>query len=307
MTDLQKEILRLKEAKNAMVLAHFYQDLELQQVADFVGDSFEMAKRAAAADAQLLIICGVKFMAESAKLLSPNKKVLLPRQDAGCIMADMIEPHHVRELRAAHPDAAVMCYVNSSAAVKAECDVCCTSSSALTIARALDAQKIIFVPDKNLGAYVASQVPEKEFVFFDGYCPIHHHITLETVEKVRAKLPDALLLVHPECRPDVVSAADFVGSTSQLINRVLQGDELTYVIGTETTVVELLRNNAPGKIIYALSPTMVCTNMRKTSVEDLHYALDKEVYEVSLPDSEAAGAQRALQAMLTLGAAPSTR
>lgn len=301
MNDLQQDVLRLKNERKALILAHFYQDLDIQAVADVVGDSFDMAKRAATSDSDLLVVCGVRFMAESAKILSPHKTVLLPRADAGCVMADMIEPQDVRDLKALYPDAAVMCYVNSSAAVKAECDVCCTSSSAVKIAKALDADTIIFVPDQNLGAYVAQQVPEKRFIYFDGCCPIHHHVTLETLEAMRRKLPNALVLVHPECRPDVVAAANFVGSTSQMIDRVRHGDERAYIVGTEMTITDLLRESCGDKVIYPLATTMVCSNMRKTRLEDVQYALQNNVTRIELTDAELNGARKTLEAMIELG------
>ncbi|MCL2546998.1 MAG: quinolinate synthase NadA [Oscillospiraceae bacterium] len=301
MTTLQDAVSRLKTEKNAMILAHLYQDLAVQSVADVVGDSFEMARQAALSPADLLIVCGVTFMAESAKILSPDKTVLLPRYDAGCIMADMITPSDVLALRAQYPNAAVMCYVNTSAAVKAVCDVCCTSSSAVKIAKKLDADTIIFVPDRNLGGYVAAQVPEKQFVFFDGCCPIHDDVPLERVHAIRARYPDACLLAHPECKPEVAAAADYVGSTSQMINRVLEGKEQTYIVGTEVTIAELLRERAPEKTIYALSPMMVCSNMRKTTVEDVLHALENEVHLICLSEEEMTGAKASLEKMIELG------
>jgi len=302
MDTISERIQALKREKNAMVLAHLYQDLEIQQIADVAGDSFELAKRAAESDADVLVVCGVAFMAESAKLLSPGKTVLLPRHDAGCVMADMITPDDVAVLRDRHPGAAVMGYVNTSAAVKAVCDVCCTSSSAVAIARRLDADTVIFLPDRNLGAYVAAQVPDKEFIYFDGCCPIHDHVPLKTLETLRRLYPDALIAVHPECRPDVAAAADFVGSTSQMINRVVHGGEAKYIIGTEITIVELLRERVPDKVIYPLATSMVCSNMRKTRLEDVLYALENGVYQVDVPEDTAFGARRALARMIELGA-----
>ena len=300
-TQLHTKIQRLKTEKNAMILAHLYQDLAVQALADVVGDSFEMARQAALSTADILVVCGVTFMAESAKILSPDKTVLLPRHDAGCIMADMITPSDVIALREKHPGAAVMCYVNTSAAVKAVCDVCCTSSSAVKIARSLDAETIIFVPDRNLGGYVAAQVPEKNFVFFDGCCPIHDDITLETTNAIRARYPDAVLLAHPECKPEVAAAADYVGSTSQMIQRVLDGKEQTYIVGTEVTIAELLRERAPEKTIYPLSTMMVCSNMRKTSPEDVFHALQNDVYPVTLSEEELTAARTSLEKMIALG------
>ena len=295
-------ITTLKQQKNAMILAHLYQDLSVQAIADVVGDSFEMARRAAESAADVLVICGVEFMAESAKLLSPDKTVLLPRSDAGCIMADMITPEDVMALRQQHPDAAVMCYVNTTAAVKAVCDVSCTSSSAVKIAKRLDAQKIIFVPDKNLGGYVAAQVPEKEFIFFDGCCPIHDDVSLDRIATVRTRHPNAAVIVHPECKPEVAAAADFVGSTSQIIDRVMNGSEDTFIIGTEVTIAELLRERLPDKKIYTLSSMMVCSNMRKTTVDDVVHALEKGIHEITLDADVMDKAKITLERMIELGA-----
>ena len=296
--ELRKRILDSKEQRRALILAHYYQSMDVQGIADFVGDSFEMARRAAQTDAPVLVVCGVRFMAESAKLLSPDKRVLLPAPDAGCPMADMVAPEDVLALRRAYPDAAVMCYVNSSAAVKAVSDICCTSSSAVRVARSLSEKKIIFVPDQNLGAYTASQVPEKEFILFDGYCPIHHAIRAEDVARARAAHPDAVLLAHPECRPEVVALADFVGSTSMLLQYVLERDAPSYLIGTELGIVERMRAIAPEKVIYPLSTRMTCVNMKKTTCEDVLRALETLTPAVELPREDTEGAARTLRRMV---------
>ena len=210
LSKLQQEILALKEEKGALILAHYYVPLEVQDVADHVCDSFEMAKRAKDAEEELIIICGVYFMGESAKILSPDKKVLIPTADAGCPMADMVTQEDVLRLKRENPNAAVMCYVNSSAAVKAVSDICCTSSSALQIAKAVEEDEIIFVPDINLGSYIAKQIPDKKFIIHDGFCPTHHRLREKDVLAAKTAHPNAKLIAHPECREEVLKHADFI-------------------------------------------------------------------------------------------------
>ena len=300
MTELAKQIRDLKEATDALILAHYYQTLDIQDVADVVGDSFEMAKRARDAEESTIVVCGVVFMAESAKILSPEKTVLLPAPDAGCPMADMVEPEDVLALRAKHPNAAVMCYVNSSAAVKAVSDVCCTSSSAVRIARALDAQEIIFVPDKNLGRYVAEQVPEKTFYFHPGFCPIHDRITPEQVQKAKARYPNAIVTAHPECREEVLALADFIGSTSQIIGFAREADADEIIIGTEIGVLELLQREMPHKKILSVSASFVCPNMKKTTLQDLHNTLATGAHEIRMSPEEIRAAKRPLDRMIAM-------
>lgn len=297
---LQKQILKLKQEKNALILAHYYVPLEVQAVADVVGDSFEMAKRAKAAEQQLIVVCGVRFMGESAKLLSPEKKVLLPAADAGCLMADMVTPEDIKRLRSEHPGAAVMCYVNSSAAVKAQCDVCCTSSSALRIARALDAEEIIFVPDRNLGSYIAEQVPEKKFILFSGHCPVHNDVTAADIKSAKTAHPGAALAAHPECRQEVLDYADFIGSTSEIIAYCRDADEEEFLIGTENEIVELLRQSVPDKKFYSVRSSFVCEDMKKCSLEALLECLEKEQYEVVLSEDDISAAGESLDKMVKM-------
>ena len=301
--DLQKKITDLKKHKNAVILAHFYQTMDIQQIADYVGDSFELSKRAKGAAGGLIVFCGVNFMAESAKLLSPEKTVLLPSPDAGCPMADMASPGIVKQLKARHPDAEVMCYVNSSAATKAECGVCCTSSNAVTIAKKIGPDEIIFIPDKNLGAYVAGFVPEKRFIFMEGWCPIHKNITKEETLKKKKEFPGAKLAVHPECEPAVAALADFVGSTSQILAYCENSAHAEFIIGTEYGVAERLRYFRPDKKYHMLSPSLVCPNMKKTALEDVFNCLADESgsYAVNLPEDLIQRARRPLDKMLQLG------
>lgn len=300
MTSIQEKIIALKHEKNALILAHFYQTMDIQEIADHVGDSFELARRAQTATQPVIVLCGVRFMAESAKILNPTKTVLLPAADAGCSMADMITPEDVKRLRAEHPDAAVMCYVNSSAEVKAECDICCTSSSAVQIAKSLQEQRIIFVPDQNLGAYVASQVPEKEFIFFHGFCPIHHQVKPRDVLEAKNAHPEALVLVHPECTIDVQEMADFVGSTAAILQYVQTSPKNEFIIGTEMGIVERIKQTIPQKSVYLLSTKMVCYDMKKTSIEDVLKCLEQGIHEIDLPEAEMKGAYKSLERMVSV-------
>lgn len=298
MISIKDRIMELKKEKNALILAHFYQNMDIQEIADVVGDSFELATKAKAADADIIVLCGVRFMAESAKILNPNKKVLLPVSDAGCPMADMVTAEDVRNLRVRYPDAAVVCYINSSAAVKAESDVCCTSSSAERIVRSLPQKRIIFIPDQNLGAFIASKVPEKALILYDGYCPIHHRVSIEDVEKVKIFYPDTPILMHPECRPEVLQLADMVGSTAQIIEYALKNESNDFVIGTEVGVVSRLRMLAPNKHFYLLSQGLLCPNMKKTALSDVLFSLEQERYEIKLTPAEIAGAELSLLRMI---------
>lgn len=297
---LKEEIRRLKEEKNALILAHLYEDLEVQKIADFCGDSFELAKRAKASSAECIVFCGVSFMGESAKILNPEKKVYLPVPQAGCAMADMVSPADIHALKALHPNAAVVCYINSSAETKAECDVCVTSSNALAIVRSLAEQEIIFVPDKNLGSYIADKLPEKNFYLHSGYCPVHEHITAAMVEEARAAHPNALLLVHPECEAEVVSAADFAGSTSGIIRYAAESDNKEFIIGTERAVCDRLREEYPDKSFYLLAETLICKDMKKTTLADVYNVLNdpKAENEVVLDQNIAKLAAGCLERMM---------
>ncbi len=282
MTDIQKKIIKLKKEKNALVLAHYYQTIDIQEVADFVGDSFELAKIAQKTEKPIIVLCGVRFMAESAKILNPGKTVILPSSDAGCLMADMIIPADVVKLKKEHPNAAVMCYVNSTAETKTYCDICCTSSSAVKIAKSLEANEIIFIPDRNLGAYVAEQVPDKTFYFYRGFCPIHNVVNADEVETARRKYKGAPVVVHPECKKEVRDAADFIGSTSAIIKFVENSEKSEFIIGTEIGVVERINKLMTGKKAYLLSSHLSCINMKKTKISDVLNALEniEEVIEL---------------------------
>jgi len=301
MNKLHEKILDLKKQKNALILAHYYQPMDIQAVADHVCDSFEMARRARDAKENLLIICGVHFMAESAKILNPDKTVLLPSPDAGCPMADMIIPADVIELRNRFPKAAVVCYVNSSAAVKAVCDICCTSSSAEKIVRTLPEKQIIFVPDRNLGAYIASKVPEKDIILFDGCCPIHDCVSEKDVDAAKEAHPGAKLLVHPECREEVLKHADYIGSTSEIIKAALDSRESEFIIGTEIGVVEHLTELAPGKRFHPLKNGFICPDMKKMHLTDVLNSLETGKYEITLDEKEISASSKSLERMVELG------
>lgn len=297
--DIKSKILKLKKEKNALILAHYYVPIEVQDIADHVCDSFEMAKRAKQAKETLIVICGVRFMGESAKILSPDKKVLIPAYDAGCPMADMVTAKDVRRLKAAHPNAAVMCYVNSSAAVKAESDICCTSSSAVRIANSLEKEEIIFVPDIHLAEYTSEQVPDKKFIFHTGFCPTHHKITEEDALNSKKAHPEAKFAVHPECRAEVLKHADFIGSTSEIIRFAHETDAKTILIGTEMEIVSRLQRELPNKTFYSVAPVFVCPNMKKVTLESVLNCLENEVYEINVDDTDLKGAQSALNRMVT--------
>jgi len=301
MSSLKDRIISLKKERGALILAHYYQTMDVQDIADCVCDSFEMARRARAAEEDLLIVCGVHFMAESAKILNPGKTVLLPSPEAGCPMADMVDPEEVEALRERYPGAAVVCYVNTSAAVKAACDVCCTSSSALKIVKALPEKRIIFLPDRNLGAFVASQAPEKEVILFDGYCPVHDRVAESDARAAKEQHPEAKLLVHPECRKEVLAYADHIGSTAEIINAALSSNAGEFIIGTETGVVERLAALAPEKRFYALQSGFICHDMKKTSLSDVLYSLETGQYEITLDAGVLKAAGRSLERMVGMG------
>jgi quinolinate synthase len=300
LNEKQKRILELKKEKKAVILAHYYVPLDVQDIADHVCDSFEMSKRAMNADENLIIICGVRFMGESAKTLAPEKKVLIPAQDAGCPMADMVSVDDVLRLKAEHPEAMVMCYVNSSAAVKAVSDICCTSSSALRIAHSLDAKEIIFVPDMHLGEYTAEKVPEKKFICHSGFCPTHHRITESDVLAAKTAHPKAKFAVHPECRAEVLKHADFIGSTAEIIQYSRETDAKELLIGTEMEIAARLQRELPDKKVFSVAAAFMCPNMKKVTLDAVLNCLENEEYEIKIDDAELAGARRALDRMVSV-------
>lgn len=299
--DIYEKIEKLRKEKDVLVLAHLYQSLDVQHLADYTGDSFELAKRAKQSDKKNILFCGVKFMAESAKIMNPDKHVFAPVKTAGCAMADMVTAEDVKALKAKHPNAAAVCYINSSAETKAECDMCVTSSNALKIIKNMPEKEIIFVPDKNLGGYIAECVPEKTFYIHSGYCPVHKNITAENAKKVLASHPGALLLVHPECEKEVTELSDFAGSTSMIIDYAKKSDAKSFIIGTERAVCEKLSDECPDKEFILLDEGLTCEDMKLTTVENILETLEKLDDEVILSEDIMKKARRCLDNMLEAG------
>lgn len=271
---LVSRIKFLKRQKNAVVLVHNYQRPEIYEVADFIGDSLGLCQEAASTSADLIVFCGVHFMAESAAILNPGKKVVVPNIDAGCAMADMVEAEGLRKFRKKHPDAAVVTYVNSTAEVKALSDICCTSSNAVAVVRSLPNHKIIFVPDKNLAAYVAKHVPEKEIIAWQGYCPAHNYVTGEYLEEMRRDYPNAKVIAHPESRPEVLEKADYVSSTSGMIDCAKSDPSKEFFVLTECGMTERLHRAMPEKRFYGLCN--MCFDMKKNTLESVLKCLEEE-------------------------------
>lgn len=280
--ELIDKINKLKKEKNAVILAHCYQNVEIDEVADFVGDSLYLSRQAAKTNADIIVFAGVYFMAETAKILSPNKKVLLPRMESGCLMANMINLKQIREFKAQNPDIPVVCYVNSTAEVKSECDICCTSANAVDIVRSLNSDKVLFVPDMNLGAYVASKLPNVEVIRYQGYCPTHMRILPEDVLAQKELYPNAKILCHPECDKPVVELADVVGSTTAIIKYAKESSENEFIIVTELGVVERLKRDLPDKKFIHVSHKAVCPSMKWTHLEDVYNVLLNETNEVNV-------------------------
>ena len=298
--EILQEITFLKEKRNAVILAHYYQLPEIQDVADHVGDSLALSKLASDLTNELIVFCGVDFMAESAKLLSPQKTILLPVKDACCPMADMATPADVERMKADHPDAAVVSYVNSTTQVKAVSDICCTSGNAIKVIRSLPHKKIIFLPDENLGSYAATQIPEKEFVLFKGFCPPHEEMMAVDVKIAREEHPKALVLVHPECRPEVRALADFIGSTAQILKYAAESKHKQFIIGTEQGILHPLKLRSPKKEFFILGPGLLCPNMKKTTPELLLQSLQKMIHPIDIEPSLAEAARMPVQRMLEL-------
>ena len=297
---LRTRIKELAAERNALLIAHNYQRDEVQEIADITGDSLALSMEAAATDRQVIVFCGVHFMAESAAILAPDKQVLLPRLDAGCPMADMVTADALRELKAQHPDAEVVTYVNSSAAVKAESDICCTSSNAVSVARSRDAKKLLMVPDRNLGRYVARHVPDKEYIFWEGYCPTHDRLQVAEIEQARAEHPDALFMAHPECRPDILALADHICSTSGMYVFARENPAKTFIVGTENGILWRLRKENPDKTFIVPSPQLVCPNMKLCGLRDVLRALETLEPRVTVPEEIRVRARTALDRMLAV-------
>lgn len=297
---LAERVRSLAREKNALILAHNYQLGEVQDAADFVGDSLQLARKAAEVKADLILFCGVRFMAESAKILSPEATVLEPDPNAGCPMADMLPVEGLRDLKARHPGAVVVTYVNSSAEVKAESDYCCTSGNALKVVSALPADKeIIFVPDASLGQYVMERTG-RQLILWQGYCPTHHRITAADVRKAQKRHPNAKVVVHPECTPDVIALADEVASTAGIMRYAKETPCDEFIVGTENGMLHRLGRECPGKKFHHVSSRAVCPNMKLNTLEKMLWSLEDGKYVVSVPEKIAEKARLALRRMLTL-------
>ncbi len=296
---IRDEILRLKDDRHAIILAHNYQTADVQDIADLTGDSLELSRAAATMEGDVIVFCGVDFMAETAAIISPEKMVLLPDRDAGCPMADMITADELKLVKSRYPEAAVVCYVNTTAEVKAESDICCTSSNSVKIVNSLEEDQIIFVPDRNLAMYT-QRFTRKEILPWEGFCTVHDQITPDHVRQAHNLHPDAIILVHPECRPEVIDLADHVASTSGIIRHACNSSEKEFIIGTEIGILHRLKRECPTKKCYPLSQTAICTNMKKTDLTKVRHALLELQPRVTVPDEIAHSARRAIERMLAV-------
>lgn len=299
--DLQNEILRLKKENDFCILAHSYQGKEITEIADFVGDSFQLSVMASKAPQKNMLMCGVRFMAETVKILSPEKKVYLSNAMAGCPMAEQMDKELISDFKAKNPEYTVVCYINTTAELKTVCDVCVTSSSALKIMKALPQKDILFIPDCNLGDYVAKSVPDKNVRLMQGGCPVHASVTENEVLEAKALHPNALLLVHPECTPKVVKHADYVGSTSGIVDFATKSDNKEFIIGTELSIAEHLQYACPEKRFYYLSKKLICSNMKLTTLPDVYRALVGEGEEIVMDCDTVAKARKCIDKMIELG------
>ncbi|MBQ8634792.1 quinolinate synthase NadA [bacterium] len=302
--DLINKINTLKKEKNAIILTHCYQNIEIDEVSDYVGDSLYLSKMAAQTNADIILFAGVYFMAQSAKLLSPNKKVLLPEMSSGCMMADMINAENLKKFKAKYPNIPVVCYINSTAEVKAQSDVCCTSSNAIEVVKNLKSDKVLFVPDNYLGKYVQKQLPEIQIITFNGYCPIHQRIRIEEIENARKEYPNALILTHPECNQDVAKLSDFIGSTKEIMEYVVKSNKKQFVIATEKGVVERLNRDSKkynwGKEFILIDENIVCPDMKKNTLDSIYQTLLKENNVIEIDSEVAKNAMRCINKMFEI-------
>ena len=303
--EMQDTILKLKKETNTAILAHSYQAREIVEIADFTGDSYKLSVDATKTDADNIVFCGVHFMAETAKMLSPQKRVFLANKNAGCPMAEQMDKDMIAQLKAAEPDRTVVAYINTTASLKTVCDVCVTSSSALKIVKALDSDKILFIPDCNLGGWVKKQLPEKDIKLLQGGCPTHAAVTVGAVKKAKAEHPDALFLVHPECVPAVTELADYVGSTSGIMDFAKESDAKEFIIGTETSIAEHLQYDCPDKKFYPLTKDLVCRNMKLTTLPDVLATLNGMdnggAFEIIMEEELISSARKCIDEMIRLG------
>ncbi len=297
---LKKKIEKLKKRRNAVIIAHNYQRDEIQEIADISGDSLALSQAAVRTDADVIVFCGVRFMAESASILNPDKTVLLPVREAGCPLADMITPEKLRAKKKEHPGAAVVCYVNSSAEVKAESDIACTSSNAVEVVRSLKEREVIFVPDRNLGRYVQSQVPEKSIILWEGFCPTHIRVQEEDIVKAKSIHPNAEVIAHPECSPAVLALADHICSTGGMFKYAKESMSMEFIISTESGMLYKLQKENPGKKFYLPTENLVCANMKLITLGWVAHSLENLVYEVKVSDEVRDKAKATLDRMLAV-------
>ncbi len=295
-----EEIKKLKEERNAVILAHYYVDEEVQKIADYVGDSYFLAKKAVETDADVICFAGVLFMGESAKILNPEKTVIMPDITADCPMAHMVTKEAIEKVRGEYDDLAVICYINSTAEIKSYSDVCVTSSNAERIVKKLPQKNIFFIPDENLGRYIAKQIPDKNFIFNDGYCPVHKKLTREAVLQAKEKYHDAKVLTHPECTMEVLEVSDFIGSTSEIIEFASKSEEKEFIIATETGVFYELMKAGSGKKFYPVQSEQCCADMKKVSMENTRDCLKSLTNQVELDEQLRLKAKKALDEMLRL-------
>lgn len=298
MKNLIEKINKLKEEKNAVILAHSYQNVEIDEVADFVGDSLYLSRMAETTNADIIVFAGVYFMAQTAKIISPEKKVLLPNLNAGCLMADMINHEQMVNFKKNHPNAPVVCYINSTAEVKAECDICCTSSNALRIVKSLNCPQVLFLPDANLGKWVESKLENVEIITYDGNCPVHNDINIKDIELARKNYPDAKILIHPECKPEVSRLGDYVGSTSGIMEYVRKSKDKQFVIVTEKGVADRLERDYPDKKFILIKKNMLCESMKLTTLDEILYSLENEVNEITLDENIRKRSKNCIERML---------
>lgn len=298
---LVEKISALRKRRNAVILVHNYQRGEVQDIADFVGDSLELSRNAAKTSADVIVFCGVHFMAETASIVCPNKAVLLPDVNAGCPMADMITPERLRAKKKEHPQAAVVCYVNSSAAVKAESDICCTSTNAVEVVESLDAPEILFIPDQYLGHYVSTKT-DRKLILWPGFCPTHAKIKPERIKELKLEYPQARVVVHPECRPEVIALADEVSSTSGMCRYARREEVREMIVGTEVGLIHRLTKENPGKRFIPVSEQALCPNMQLTTLEKVLWSLEEMSPEVKVPEEIRLRAIAAVDRMLKIGA-----
>ncbi|WP_415313861.1 quinolinate synthase NadA [Clostridium perfringens] len=299
--DIRDKILKLKKEKGAIILAHYYQIPEIQEIADYVGDSYYLSKIAKDCEENIIVFCGVKFMAESAKILSPEKTVILPVMEAGCVMADMATEEGLAKLKEEHPNAKVVCYINSSTEVKALSDVCCTSSNAENIISNLEEKEIIFLPDRNLGSYIQEKTPDKKFILWNGFCIVHEAIQKEEILRLKREHEGILTVAHPECSKEIRDISDFIGSTSEIINFVNNSSNKKFIIITEEGVLHQLRKNGEEKEFYIPYGKMVCRNMKMTTLKDLYESLLKMENKIEIDEDLRLKAYNSLKNMHKLG------